>query len=223
MAEAYPEPAVGKVVGGWVKDDPRPTRLAAAERHGYLRKLRSGAIDQPGLSKIWDAGAAIMRLSGEHWANPIVMLFVAGYYGHVAHLLLRTAHEDLRGRVRADMAEALPRVAFPRGGHQNAAEVREQLTLDGFDDLVAHEAAAQYAAMPQKRRDRDLWSINVRQYAAFLTTWKRITADGLDMMEPVIATAQFITERAEYDVAARDKIVSGLIRDALITPPGGLP
>jgi hypothetical protein len=160
-----------------------------------------------------------MRLSGKHWANPVVMLFAAGYYGHVAHLMLRTAHQDLRPRRLADMAEVLPTTPFPPGGYQSVGEVRAQLALEGFDELVAHEAAAQYAAMPAQRRDRDLWGITVVQYAAFLTTWKRIVADGLDMMHPVVATAQFVTQHAQYDVGARDKIVCGLIRDALITPP----
>ena len=198
-------------------DDPRPTLASASAWRGYIRKLRSGEIDQPALARAWNCGAALMRLTERRWANPVVMLFVCGYYGHVAHLLLRTPDEGLRRRRLAAMAEALPSVPFHSAGYEIDDVKREQLNFEGFNRWMV-EATANGDSQLEKREDRVLWSINVRSHAAFVTVWNSIAARGLDMRNPVIATAQFITERAQYDLGERDAIVCNLIRDAL-TPP----
>lgn len=218
---SYPSRASVKVVGGYVADDPRPTRQKAREYDSYIRKIRAGGVAQPELDKAWPLGEALAALSRKRWVGPVLMLFACGYYGHVADLLINVSDSYLPRKRRIEMAQALPTVIFGSDAEPaTAAESRERLrrsAMPGLNDLLAQRAGHREAAMPaEERPDRMVWSLDLNAYTAFLTGWDRIVKGGLDMTNPAIATSQFITERAIYPVDDRNRIVSALIAENLL-------
>lgn len=221
MQAAYPSRALVNVVGGYFTDDPRPDRGEAQLHETYIRKLRAGSIAQPDLEKSWSVGHALSTLSRKRWVNPLLMLFACGHYGHVADLLVKMSDADISIGRRASMALTLPTVLFEEKdlAAPSVAETRAAIVASGpagAHDLIAQMALQREAAMPPaERNDRIIWSLDMHAYTALLVGWDRIRTCGLDMANPAIATSQLIAERAIYPVTDRNRIVSGLIADAL--------
>jgi hypothetical protein len=215
VREAYPERVAIKVSGGSDEEARRSSVTEALGEQGYIRKLRRGDVEQPPPDRAWKVGTALATLSQKRWVSPVIMLFVCGYYGHVADIMINIPEKILARDRRAKMVRGLQTVSQGHNPVTTRAENRERLVREGFDELTAQEAAVWEDAMPPwERPDRELWSLDVRAYAALLAGWKR-TNSGLDMTNPATATSQFITERATFAVEDREKIVVNLMVDAL--------
>jgi hypothetical protein len=214
---AYPEAASPQRGGDW-QTDPRPTRSEAAKCQGYIRNLRAGNIAQPPLDKAWSVGLNLSVLSGHRWLNQVVMQFVCGYYGHVAQVMLDVPESIVPAQHRAMMVAHLPALAaLPPP--PTIEEDRNQLVFEGLALDIAHQTA-QWAAQMRRQLTPEMaaWQISNKCFGAFLESWRRISAEGLNMQNPAVATCQFITEQATFPVEERDRICVALIRDALLNP-----
>lgn len=216
---AYPEPAEPRRGGDW-KSDPRPRRAEAVKSQPYIRSLRFGKIAQPPVKKAFEVGLHLSTLTGERWLNPVVMLFVCGYYGHVAQLMLDVPESVLRSDERIAMTTALPKM-LDITPPTSIEEDRNQLIFAGFGLDIA-QRTAQWAASVRQHLSAEMrtWDISNSAFAAFLNTWQRLSREGLDTSRSAIGTCQLITERATYPVSERDRIAVALICDSLMRANG---
>lgn len=194
------------------------TRIAVdAEIVEHLFNLGLCGIDNLSLERVWNAAASFSRLAGQRWANPIMIFFVAGYYGHVADLLISTPCTRMDSQIRAAMAEALLTAPWPSADNERSvAQLREKYMNEGLDELSAQEGAEWEAALSEQRPDREHWAIDGGRYAAFLGRWKHIQTCGIDMQHPAIASCQLIAGKANFNGRARDRTAVDLITKAFL-------
>lgn len=158
-----------------------------------LRKIRTGKT-QPALEEVWDFASGLMFVAGNLWANPIVMLFLLGHYGHVADLLLSVPNDIVSVQRRLAMAGTLSTVALPLDRTRLFEKIKADLQDLHFDASVVQNTAERYAHdLPPEREDRSIWSINASEYAAFLSRWHRIIADGVNCCNATVAQCEAIS------------------------------
>lgn len=201
-------------------NDPRPSRVRAAQTQAYIRKLRAREIVQPGVEKAWESGGALGVISGHRWVSPVVFLFVCGHYGHVA-AVMRAATARIAPKKLSAMAAALPVLCASAHPPESIAAVRTDLVSAGFSEMLAQQAAAREHAMANEPlAERALWALDSFAYATFEEAWQSLRRSGLPMNDPAIATCQLIAGGATFPVADRDRITAGLIADALLAAGG---
>lgn len=184
----------------------------------YIRKLRCRAIVQPNIEKAWEVGDTLGVLTGDNWICGPLFLFVCGYYGHVSALMILAAERIRDTDLLARMARALPKLAGAQPPPLTAAKIKGQLLLNGFSEIIAQKTARRFGDIEDGALsdEKHLWSLDPYSYATFEEVWQSLRFRGLPMNDPTVATCELITEGATYQIADRDRIVSGLIADALL-------